>query len=98
MQIGDAERRQLSMVIQYSDKAVKQLTKISRGDKKSASMILVKIEDYADNPQGNFDIKVLRGKFEELLRLRVGNYRIIFEVIEDVMYIYEVKHRKEAYE
>ncbi len=86
------------MVIQYSDKAVKQITKISRGDKKSAALILTKIEDYANNPQGNFDIKILRGKFEDLLRLRVGNYRIIFEVVEDAMYIYEVKHRKEAYE
>ncbi len=56
-----------------------------------------KIEAYSENQQGSFDVKVLKGKFEDLLRLRVGKYRIIFEIIEDTMYIYEVKHRKEIY-
>ncbi len=86
------------MEIKYSDKAVKQLTRIRKGDKKSAEMILEKIEAYSENPEGSFDVKVLKGKFEDLLRLRVGKYRIIFEIIEGTMYIYEVKHRKEAYE
>lgn len=86
------------MEIKYSDKAVKQLTKISKSDKKSAKIILDKIEGYSKNPEGNFDVKTLKGKFEDLFRLRVGKYRIIFEIIDDTMYIYEIKHRKEAYE
>lgn len=30
-------------------------------------------------------------------RLRVGDYRVLFEIEEDVLVIYRVKHRKDAY-
>ena len=85
------------MEIKYSDKAVKQLKKIYKSDKKSASLIIKKIEDFANNPSGNFDIKTLKGKFEDLKRFRIGDYRVIFEEENNVLYIYEVKHRQEAY-
>jgi len=85
------------MEIKYSDKSVKQLKKICKTDKKYAALIMKKIEDYAKNPSGNFDIKTLKGKFEDLKRLRVRDYRIIFDEGNNVLFIYEVKHRKEAY-
>ena len=47
------------MDIKYSEKAVKQLKRIKKGDKKSV--------------------------------------RIIIEEINDTIYIYEIKHRQEAY-
>ena len=83
--------------IKYSEKAVRQLKRICKSDKKSARLILNKIEAYAKNPSGNFDIKILKGKYEDLKRLRVGNYRIIFDEENNVLFIYEVKHRQEAY-
>lgn len=86
------------MDIFYSDKAVDQMRKISKGDKKSAKMIIEKIEEYAENPSGNFDIKHLKGNKYCFKRLRVGVYRIIFDDKDFIMYIYEVKHRKEAYD
>ncbi len=67
------------MEIRYSEKAYKQIKKIFKGDKKSAKIIIKEIEAYAANPSGNFDIKILKGKFEDIKRLRVGNYRIIFD-------------------
>lgn len=30
-------------------------------------------------------------------RLRVGNYRILFEIEDDAIVIYRVKHRRDAY-
>ncbi|MBI5102689.1 MAG: type II toxin-antitoxin system RelE/ParE family toxin [Nitrospirae bacterium] len=85
------------MEIRYSDKAVKQISKIHRGDTKSAALIIKTIEAYAKNPSGNFDLKTLKGKYEDLKRLRIGNYRVIFDDEGRIMSIYEVKHRQEAY-
>jgi mRNA interferase RelE/StbE len=86
------------MEIRYSEKADKQIKKIFKGDRKSAKMILKAIEAYAENPSGNFDEKVLKGKYEDLKRLRVGNYRVIFEDDGNTISIYEIKHRQEAYQ
>lgn len=86
------------MEIKYSEKAVKQIKKICKGDKKSASMIIGAIELYSQNPKGNFDIKILKGRYDEFKRLRVGRYRIIFEDDDRIMLIYEIKHRQEAYD
>lgn len=85
------------MEIRYSEKAAKQLKTIAKGDKRSASMILAGLEAYAADPQGNFDVKVLKGKLGDMKRLRVGKYRILFEDDNEVMSVYEVKHRQEAY-
>ena len=85
------------MEIKYSERAVRQLKRIAKGDKKSASSILKGIENYSRNPRGKFDIKILKGKHGHFKRIRVGNYRIIFDDDRNVMFIYEVKHRQEAY-
>ena len=91
------EAKRCFMEIKYSEKAVKQIKQIHKGDKKSARMIMEAIEAFAQNPSGNFDIKVLKGKYGEFKRLRVGKYRIIFDGEGNIMFIYEVKHRQEAY-
>ncbi len=85
------------MKIKYSEIAAKQLKKINKSNKKNVKMIVESIEKYANNPENNQNIKVLKGKFETFKRLRSGNYRIIFDENDNVMYIYHIKHRKEAY-
>lgn len=85
------------MEIKYSEKAERQIKKIAKGDRKSAGIILRTIERYSRNPHANFDIKILKGKYGDFKRLRAGNYRIIFDDDGNVLYIYEVKHRQEAY-
>ena len=85
------------MDICYSEKAEKQLKRICKGDKKSAAMLVAAIEAYAADPDGNFDVKVLKGSYGDFKRLRVGRYRIIFDDEGNIMLIYEIKHRQEAY-
>ena len=85
------------MDIRYSEKAEKQLKRICKGDNKSAAMLVAVIEAYVTDPDGNFDIKVLKGNYGDLKRLRVGRYRIIFDDEGNIMLIYEIKHRQGAY-
>ncbi|PKN66780.1 MAG: cytotoxic translational repressor of toxin-antitoxin stability system [Deltaproteobacteria bacterium HGW-Deltaproteobacteria-12] len=87
------------MDIRYSEKAEKQIKKIYKGDKKSAAMIIEALENFAARKgrKSDFDVKVLKGKYGDFKRLRVGNYRVIFNDDGKVMLIYEVKHRQEAY-
>ena len=74
-----------------------QITKIHKGDRKSAEPIIKTIESYSKNPFGKFDVKVLKGKYGDLKRLRAGNYRVIFDEEGRIMSIYEIRHRQEAY-
>jgi mRNA interferase RelE/StbE len=87
------------MDIRYSEKAEKQIKKIDKGDKKNAAMIISAIESFAAHKgkQKDLPVKTLKGKYGSFKRLRVGNYRIIFENDDIIMLIYEVKHRQEAY-
>ena len=43
------------------------------------------------------DVKKLTGK-EHKYRLRIGSYRVLFGLEGSVIFVYAVKHRKEAYE
>lgn len=85
------------MEIKYSAKAVKQLRKIAKGNMKSAVLIIEKIEQYAENPKSKFNIKELKGKYTEFKRIRVGDFRIIFNIENETLLIYEIKHREGAY-
>jgi mRNA interferase RelE/StbE len=75
----------------WTDRAKEQLRAI---DREQALGILHALTDYASSGQG--DIKKLKGSGD--LRLRVGDYRVRFEVVEEDTYrILRVSHRKEAY-
>ena len=56
--------------------------------------ILEKVELMQDDLQG--DVKRLVN-FTPEYRLRVGDYRILFEIEEEDIVIYRVKHRSNAY-
>jgi mRNA-degrading endonuclease RelE of RelBE toxin-antitoxin system len=60
-------------------------------------MIAHKLERYARYQSGEFDVKILKGRYGDLKRLRIGNYRIIFEDAGEEMLVYEIRHRQEAY-
>jgi mRNA interferase RelE/StbE len=59
--------------------------------------ILEKIEAYAANPRA-FASQVKRLKGSPLLRLRVGDYRVLFTEDGLVLTIFKVGHRREIYE
>jgi mRNA interferase RelE/StbE len=58
------------------------------------SRILARIEKMSDNLRG--DVKRLADSTPEY-RLRVGEYRVLFEVEEGAIVIYRIRHRREAY-
>ncbi len=79
--------------IQLSDLANKFLLK---SDRSISKRIISKIEILLTSPN-QLQIKKLRGK-ENLYRIRVEDYRIIFEIHKDVILISKIGHRKNIYE
>jgi mRNA interferase RelE/StbE len=72
-------------------KAIKDLKKL---EPTTQTRILEKVELMQDNLQG--DVKHLTN-FTPEYRLRVGDYRILFELEEEAIVIYWIKHRSKAY-
>jgi mRNA interferase RelE/StbE len=80
--------------ISYTRTALKQLRSI---DAQAAKLIRAKIEQYAGDPKNLANqVKALKGT--EALRLRVGDYRVIFTEDGLVLLILRVGHRRDIYE
>lgn len=77
--------------IEIAARASKDLKKL---DAKIADRILVKIGEMANEMAG--DVKRLTD-FEPGYRLRVGDYRVLFDVEESLIIVRRIKHRREAY-
>jgi mRNA interferase RelE/StbE len=79
--------------IRIKASAAKALDKIQPRDR---FRILQAIDRLAVEPQAG---GVLKGEFSGLRRLRVGSYRIIYEVIQGelTVLVVRVAHRREAY-
>lgn len=75
------------MVINYSKQAIKFLNK---QDKPTRIRIIEAIKQL---PQG--DVKKLQG--QKSYRLRVGDYRIIFDRNGDILYIEKIDNRGQIY-
>lgn len=58
--------------------------------------ILKALHRYMETGQGR--VKPLSGEFEGLLRLRVGNHRVLFDETEDTVTVHRVRDRKDAYQ
>ena len=78
--------------IELKPRATKDLRKIP---KEQASRIADALEDVADGMKG--DVKRLTN-FTPEYRLRVGNYRVLFEIEGNSrIVVYRIRHRREAY-
>ncbi len=77
--------------IEFKPRALKNCRKIP---KPQLMRIFEQIEMMSSGLKG--DVKHLTN-FTPEYRLRVGNYRILFEIEEDKLIIYRIRHRKEAY-
>jgi mRNA interferase RelE/StbE len=84
-----------SYKIAFKTSAEKDLRRLP---KPAITSILTAIDALAINPYPT-DIKKLKGLERPYFRLRVGNYRVIYEVHnqELVVHIIEIGHRKEIY-
>ncbi len=56
--------------------------------------ILARIEEMSNDLKG--DVKQLTN-FTPEYRLRIGDYRVLFEIEEETIIIYRIRHRREAY-
>ena len=77
--------------IEFKPRALKDCKGI---DKKVLQTIFSKLEILSDDLQG--DVKKLTN-FTPEYRLRVGDYRVLFETERDRIIIYRIQHRKEVY-
>ena len=83
----------MCMEIRYSKAAVKALMHMPTN---TAKRIRAKIEQYADDPASLANnVKRLRGGNE--MRLRVGDWRVIFREDGVVLAIIRIAPRREAY-
>jgi len=64
-------------------------------DKHEASNLLDQIEnDLSDHPAS---FPILKGKFSGLRKYRVGDYRVIYVILEADVVILRIGHRREVY-
>ncbi len=77
--------------IRFKPRSLKDGKKIP---KKMLASIFKKIEALENDLFG--DVKRLTN-FEPEYRLRVGNYRVLFEVEDNQVVIYRIRHRKDVY-
>jgi mRNA interferase RelE/StbE len=64
-------------------------------DRESAMRILIALTRYGESGEG--DIKALSGEWDGYFRLRVGDFRVIFQITPNAMTIARVRHRSEVY-
>ncbi len=82
----------LTMKIRIRKSAIKDLKKIDLKQSNKINSKILELKDYPD--VGN--IKKLTN-FEPSFRIKIGNYRVLFDVLDDIIIIGRVLHRKESY-
>ena len=82
----------MSYKITYKKSVTRDLKKIN---KNQAERILAKIEE--DLPEKADSFPSLTGKFSGLRRFRVGDYRVVYTIMDDKVIILRISHRRESY-
>lgn len=82
----------MQYVIVFTDRARSALKAMSPD---VARRVLRKIERMRDDLAG--DVKRLTN-FEPAYRLRVGDWRVLFDIVGDTIHVQDVKHRSRVYD
>jgi len=81
--------------LQIQDRAIKSIKKIPEPHK---TLIKRKIEILKNFTKDMTNIKALQGAYKGLYRLRIGSYRVLFDVTDkSTIVILDVFTRKEGY-
>lgn len=83
----------------YAIKYAKQVEKFLDKHKDLQPKVLTALEQIAQNPFDNaLDIKKLQGE-EHKYRLRIGKYRLLYEIIDEqiLIYAYKAQSRGDVY-
>jgi len=83
--------------LSFSDKALKSLKKIPKSDNER---IISALEELAIDPAAKVNVKRLNNHPDAIFRLRVDNYRVLYDRHDAVRIIavIDVGHRKDIYE
>jgi|HubBroStandDraft_1064217.scaffolds.fasta_scaffold438724_1 mRNA interferase RelE/StbE len=65
-------------------------------DREHAIRILMALTRYGESGEG--DIKALSGDWDGYFRLRVGDFRVIFQLTPESIVIVRVRHRSDVYQ
>jgi addiction module RelE/StbE family toxin len=82
----------LAYRILYKKSVSRDLSKL---DKKEASRVLSRIEKDLSRKADAYP--VLKGKYAGLRKYRVGNYRVIYAIVDKDVRILRIGHRREIY-
>jgi mRNA interferase RelE/StbE len=87
------KKKPLRYQVEFLSAAEKQLAKLPPNEQER---ITEKIDALSNDPRP-LGIKALKGK--DLMRLRVGDYRVIYQIEDDrlVVLIVKLGHRREVY-
>ncbi len=79
--------------IKFKKSAVKELKKINKSE---AKKIMLKVSELSTDPRPFNSIKLTN---EDKFRIRVGDYRVLYEIIDEILVVnvVKIKHRKEVY-
>lgn len=82
--------------ISFLDEAIRDLKKL---DKITSSRIVSKLNWLALN-LNEIKLESLKGEFSHLFKLRVGDYRILYELItnDNLIIVHLIGHRSDIYE
>jgi len=84
--------------LDFLTSAVKELKKL---DFVIQKRIKKKLELFVQNPnQFKGDVKPLSGKFKNKFRLRIGRYRVVYQMLDDklVILVVRIGHRGNIYQ
>ncbi len=79
--------------VQIKRSAAKELARIAKSDR---ARLVQAIDALAENPLRG---SALKGELRGLRRIRIGDYRVVYEVQDDVLMVLVVRiaHRREVY-
>lgn len=80
----------------FEHSAIKSLKKIPAIYRTNIKKQIIKLRDFPENTQ-ELGIKKLSGQYKNIFRMRVGKYRVLFQIKSDKIIIWIIKHRKEVY-
>jgi len=82
----------LAFKITYKKSVYRDLKKISKSE---AKRIVEQLEKELSKKADKFP--VLKGEFAGLRKYRVGDYRVVYVIIENDVVILRIRHRKDVY-
>ena len=83
------------MLYTISERAVKDLTKVSP---EVRQRIISKLDYLGENDLFVSNSRLMAGNFGGLFRIRIGDYRAIFEFVDNKATITRIGHRKDIYD